>query len=260
MPELQGKVALVTGGLSGIGRAICELFDRHGASLVILDAVDVSRDDGTPAAQILAGLAQDAAFVQGDVAEPAAVDELFGVAADHFGRVDVLVNNAGVTSFKPVLELSVSDLDRVLAVNVRGTFLCCQRAIAQMRGQDGRGTIVNVASNFGFVGAPEASAYCASKGAVATLTKALAVETGRDGIRINALCPGATATEFNREHRGRPEVMESWAASTPLRRPGREEVLGTPDEIAEAALFLAGPRSSYMTGSALLVDGGWNAA
>jgi NAD(P)-dependent dehydrogenase (short-subunit alcohol dehydrogenase family) len=128
-----------------------------------------------------------------------------------------------------------------------------------MRRQRERGVIVNVASNFGFVGAPEASIYCASKGAVVTMTKALALETGPDGIRINALCPGATATEFNRQHRARQEVLESWARKTPLRIPGRADFLASSDQIAEGALFLATEGSGYMTGASLVMDGGWNA-
>ena len=118
--------------------------------------------------------------------------------------------------------------------------------------------IVNVASNFAFVAAPEASVYCASKGAVATLTKGLALEVGPVGIRVNALCPGATATELNREHRTRPDVREDWKRKTPLEL-GREEFLALPSEIARAALFLACDDSTYMTGANLIVDGGWNA-
>jgi NAD(P)-dependent dehydrogenase (short-subunit alcohol dehydrogenase family) len=127
-----------------------------------------------------------------------------------------------------------------------------------MRTQDERGVIVNVASNFAFVAAPEASVYCATKGAVASLTKGLALELGPLGIRVNALCPGATATELNREHRSRPDVREDWKRKTPLEL-GREQFLALPPEIARAALFLACDDSIYMTGSNLIVDGGWNA-
>ena len=145
-----------------------------------------------------------------------------------------------------------------MAVNVRGTFLTCRRAIAEMKNQAQRGVIVNVASNFAFVAAPEASVYCASKGAVATMTKGIALEVGPMGIRVNALCPGATATELNREHRSRPDVREDWKRKTPLDL-GREEFLAFPHEIARAALFLACDDSIYMTGANLIIDGGWNA-
>jgi NAD(P)-dependent dehydrogenase (short-subunit alcohol dehydrogenase family) len=126
--------------------------------------------------------------------------------------------------------------------------------------QPSRGVIVNVASNFAFVAEPTASVYSATKGAVVSLTKGLALEVGHEGIRVNALCPGATKTAINRDHRKRPEVIESWAAKTPLRQVGRDEFLGLPEEIARSALYLASDHwSNYMTGAALLVDGGWNA-
>ena len=259
MAQLDNKVALVTGGLSGIGRAVVELFDRHGARQVIFDRADRSRDDDLSGEKLAESLTTEAAYVRGDVSKPEDVDMLFDTALERFGRVDVLVNNAGVTAFKPIDQLTAEDFDHVMAVNVRGAFLSCKRAIMEMRKQRERGVIVNVASNFGFVGAPEASIYCASKGAVVTMTKALALETGPDGIRINALCPGATATEFNRQHRARREVVESWARKTPLRISGREDFLASPDQIAEGALFLASRSSEYMTGASLVMDGGWNA-
>jgi NAD(P)-dependent dehydrogenase (short-subunit alcohol dehydrogenase family) len=259
MAEFDNKVVLVTGGLSGIGRGIVELFADRGARLVIFDRAEQSRDDELSGEELAEGLTSEAAYVRGDVSKPEDVDLLFDTALERFGRVDVLVNNAGVTAFKPIDHLTADDFDHVMAVNVRGTFLTCKRAIVEMRKQRERGVIVNVASNFGFVGAPEASVYCASKGAVVTMTKALALETGSDGIRINALCPGATATEFNRQHRARQEVVESWARKTPLRIPGREEFLASPAQIAEGALFLATEGSGYMTGASLVMDGGWNA-
>jgi len=258
MADLDGKVVLVTGGLSGIGRAIVVLFAQHGAHVVVLDMADQSRDDGLAGEEMVKRLTHEGVFVRGDVSQPNAVDTVFDTAVQRFRRIDVLVNNAGVTAFKPIDQLTLDDFDHVMSVNVRGTFLCCQRAIGQMRQQAKRGVIINVASNFAFVGAPEASVYCASKGAIVTLTKALALEAGPLGIRINALCPGATATEFNRQHRARADVNESWANKTPLRLPGRE-VLATPDQIAQSALFLATDASSYMTGACLITDGGWNA-
>lgn len=259
MAGIDNKVALVTGGLSGIGRAIAELLDRQGARLVVFDRADRSRDDGLTGEEFAEGLKSEAVYVRGDVSQPEEVDLLFDAALERFGRVDILVNNAGITAFKPIDQLSAGDFDSVMNVNVRGTFLCCKRAIAQMREQRERGVIVNVASNFAFVGAPEASIYCASKGAVVTMTKALSLETGPDGIRINALCPGATATEFNRQHRARAEVLDSWARKTPLRVPGRDDFLASPAQIAEGVLFLAAESSGYMTGASLVMDGGWNA-
>jgi NAD(P)-dependent dehydrogenase (short-subunit alcohol dehydrogenase family) len=254
--ELEGRRAVVTGGLSGIGRAIATLFSQAGADVTIFDASEKSRDDRTLGDEVAAALDRPGRFVQGDVSAEDDVARLFDEFED---GLDIVVNNAGITAFKPIEDLTAEDFDRVMAVNVRGTFLMCRRAIAGMRARGRGGTIVNVASNFGFVGEKEASVYCASKGAVATMSKALAVEAGPDGIRVNALCPGATATEFNRAHRARSEVVEAWRDATPLRIPGREDFLGTAADVARAALFLASDASIYMTGAALICDGGWNA-
>ena len=258
MGKLDGKTALITGGLSGIGRATSALFATEGANVVVFDTRAESRDDGLRGDEFVARLSGDGIFVRGDVRHPADVDNAFAEAVARFGGIHVLVNYAGITMFKPIDQLTVEDFDLTMAINVRGTFLFCKRAIEQMRRQPERGVIVNVASNFAFVAAPEASVYCASKGAVATLTKGLALEVGPIGIRVNALCPGATATELNREHRTRPDVREDWKRKTPLEL-GRDQFLAHPDEIARAALFLACDDSTYMTGANLIVDGGWNA-
>jgi NAD(P)-dependent dehydrogenase (short-subunit alcohol dehydrogenase family) len=256
MGRLEGKVALVTGGLSGIGRQIALRFAEEGARVVVMDARDDSRDDGLTGESVVAGIG--GRFRRGDVTRPEDVDAVLVATVDEFGALDVLVNCAGVALFKPVEDITPEEFDHVMAVNVRGTFLACQRAIAAMRRQGRRGSIVNVASNFAFVAAPEAALYCASKGAVVTMTKGLALETAPFGIRVNALCPGATATEFNRAHRARPEVVEDWRSKTPLDL-GREQFLALPEEIAPSALFLASDDSRYMTGATLVVDGGWNA-
>ena len=256
--KLDGKVALVTGGLSGIGRATAALFAEEGARVVLFDVRGDSRDDGISGDEMASGLARAGAFVQGDVRSPDDVDRAVRTAVERFGGIDVLFNSAGVIVFKPIRELTIEEFDLTMDVNVRGTFLCCKRVIDELLERGARGVIVNVASNFAFVAAPEASAYCASKGAVATLTKALALELAPAGIRANALCPGATVTELNRTHRTVPELRAEWERRTPF-RPPREEFLALPEEIARAALFLACDDSSYMTGASLVVDGGWNA-
>lgn len=257
--ELADKVAVVTGGLSGIGRAIVELFSERGATVVVFDRLATSRDDGLPGQELVARLPHAGHFIQGDVSQPGEVDHLFETVVSQFGRADVLVNCAGVTVFKPIEQLTVEDYQAVMDVNVRGTFLCCRSAVQVMRQQPARGVIVNVASNFAFVGAPEATLYSASKGAVVSMTKALALEVSPHGIRVNALCPGATATEFNRAYRNDPAIVRRWAEMTPLRIPGREEFLASPQQIAYGALFLASDQAQYMTGAALVADGGWNA-
>jgi NAD(P)-dependent dehydrogenase (short-subunit alcohol dehydrogenase family) len=260
MSLLENKVALVTGALSGISRQTATLFAQEGAKIVVFDLGEESRDDGETADEVLATIPNDTLFVQGDVSKPADVDNAFARAVERFGSVDVLFNGAGLNLFKPIDEITEEDYDRTMGVNVKGTFLCCQRAIAQMLQQPSRGVIVNVASNFAFVAEPTATVYCATKGAVVSMTKGLALEVGDEGIRVNALCPGATRTAINRDHRKNPEVVESWRRKTPLRQVGREEFLGLPEEIARSALYLASNHwSNYMTGAALLVDGGWNA-
>lgn len=258
MGRLDGKTCLITGGLSGIGRQTALLFAAEGAGVAVVDLRTESRDDGQAGDAFAAGLARPGLYVQGDVTQEADVDRAFDAAIERFGGVDVLVNFAGIVIFRPIDELTVEDFDATMAINVKGTFLACRRAIRQMRTQEQRGVIVNVASNFAFVAAPEASIYCASKGAVATMTKGLALEVGPLGIRVNALCPGATATELNRTHRTREDVRVDWKRKTPLEL-GREEFLAFPEEIARAALFLASDDSIYMTGANLIVDGGWNA-
>lgn len=257
--ELADKVAVITGGLSGIGRAIAELFSERGATVVVFDRLATSRDDGISGHKWAAGLPRPGRFIQGDVSQADAVEQLFQSVVAELGRVDVLVNCAGVTAFKPIEQLTVEDCAVVMDVNFRGTFLCCRAAVRWMREQPGRGVIVNVASNFAFVGAPDATLYCASKGAVVSMTRALALEVSPQGIRVNALCPGATATEFNRAYRNDPQVVRRWEESTPLRIPGRAEFLASPQQIAQSALFLATDQSQYMTGAALVADGGWNA-
>lgn len=256
--SLHDKVAVITGGLSGIGRAIAIRLAADGTRTVLFDAAEVSRDDGIPGQRLAAQLDAPSLFLHGDVGEAADVDRLFDDAVSTFGAVDLLINNAGVTAFASLADLTIDDFDRVIRTNVRGSFLCARRAVAQMRRQSSRGVIVNVASNFGFVGATDAVAYCTSKGAVVSMTQALAVEVGADAIRVNALCPGATATEFNRVHRSRPDIAAEWQRMTPLRLDG-DRYLATPAEIAEAARFLADDSSRFMTGAALVVDGGWNA-
>lgn len=258
MGKLDGRVAVVTGGLSGIGRHIAQHFAQDGATVVVLDVRNTSRDDGLNGDAFVASLSQGGRFVQGDVTKEDDVDRAFDAVLEAYGRVDVLVNNAGVALFKPVEEITVEEFEFVMSVNVLGTFLMCRRAMGLMKKQAGRGVIVNVASNFAFVAAPEAALYCASKGAVTTMTKGLALEGAPYGIRVNALCPGATATEFNRLHRSRPEVRDDWKRKTPLEF-GREQFLAFPEEIAPSAVFLASDDSKYMTGANLVVDGGWNA-
>lgn len=257
MSEIR-KLAMVTGGLSGIGRAIAKRLAAEGMGVVIVDVAEASRDDALTGAQLASELGHHARFLRADVCNSDEIDAVFHSIESDSGGIDVLVNNAGIASFTPLSMLTDQEFMRVLTVNVNGAFQCARRAIALMRASSRPGVIVNMASNFGLVGATNAVAYCASKGAVISMTQALAIEVGAEGIRVNALCPGATATEFNRSYRQEPGVNEEWAKMTPLRLDGGR-YLATAEEIAEAAAFLATDASRFMTGSAMVVDGGWNA-
>jgi NAD(P)-dependent dehydrogenase (short-subunit alcohol dehydrogenase family) len=250
--RLRGKRVLVTGGLSGIGRAIASAMAAEGASVTIMDSSTIARDDGVEAGEVCRRIGGDVRWFHGDVASERDVEEVFRAA----GRVDVLVNNAGVSIFKPIQDCTISDFDRLMAVNVKGTFLTTRAAVDTWIREATTGSIVNIASNLAFVGAPSAGIYCASKGAVATFTKAIAAEVGPLGIRVNMVCPGPVETEFNREYRERG-AQRAWEDATPLRNVG-SSILADAERIAPAAVFLASDEARHITGAALLVDGGMN--
>jgi len=259
--NFRDRVVVVTGGLSGIGRAIAEAFSEREANVVVFDHRDRSRDDEVEGEEFAARLGTGGRFVRGDVRSEADIASLFDFVQQGWQRCDVVVNSAGVNVFRDFSELTVSDFDLVMEVNVKGTFLVCRRALKLMMSAATDGaSIVNIASNFAFVGDRGTSIYSASKGAVVSLTRALAVEYGGSGIRINALCPGATSTEFNRSFReNNPAVVDRWRAKTPLRMRGRDSFLASSRDIAGAALFLSSDAAAYMTGSSVVIDGGWNA-
>jgi NAD(P)-dependent dehydrogenase (short-subunit alcohol dehydrogenase family) len=250
--RLEGKHVLVTGGLSGIGRAIVVAMTAEGASVTIMDKVSVAREDGLGAKELCERIGPKVRWLQGDVASEHDVEAVFAEIVP----IDVLVNNAGVTTFKPLQSCTVEDFDQLMAVNVKGVFLMTRSAINAWLQAERTGAIVNIASNLAFVGAPSASIYCASKGAVATFTKAVAAEVGPRGIRVNMLCPGPVETEFNRDYRERG-AQEEWERATPLHNFSLS-VLADPARIAPAAVFLASDEAKHITGASLLVDGGMN--
>ncbi|MET7338667.1 SDR family NAD(P)-dependent oxidoreductase [Nonomuraea sp. NPDC005650] len=248
MKTLDGKVAIVTGGASGIGRATALLFAREGARVVVAD-IDAA-GAGATVAQIAAE-AGEAIAVQADVSDPEDCRRVVGTAVETFGGLHVLFNNAGIIRRTTALDLDVEEWDRVMAVNVRSVFLMCKHAIPAMT--EG-GSIVNTGSGWGLKGGGNAISYCASKAAVVNMTRALAIDHARAGIRVNSVNPGDTDTPMLRDEAR--QLGEDWTAfqSDAADRPmGRA---GTPDEIARAVLFLAGDAASYITGSALVVDGG----
>jgi NAD(P)-dependent dehydrogenase (short-subunit alcohol dehydrogenase family) len=251
--RLKDKVCIVTGGGSGIGRATCLLFANEGARLVVADK------RGTAASAVAgecAGKGAQAIAVEADVTKTDHVKRLMEAAVKHFGRLDVLINNAGYGIAATVLETDEDEWDALMAVNVRGVFLCSKYAIPIMK-TNGGGTIVNTASVVASVGVANRAAYCASKGAVAALTRAIAIDHVGDGIRCNAIAPGTIDTPyFNEILRESADPVKTRAALAARQLLGR---MGTPEEIAAGILFLASDESRFATGSILTLDGGMTA-
>ncbi len=249
-PDFSGRLALVTGGASGIGRATCLLLARRGARVGI---VDVDREGGEAAASEIAAESGAAVFLAADVSRTEACERVVEEVERELGSIDVLVNAAGVIHRGSVLETSDEDWERLMAVNVGAAFRMARVVLPGMIGR-GRGAIVNVASGWGLVGGPRAAAYCASKGAVVQLTRALAIDHGPDGVRVTCVCPGDIDTPMLRQEArelGEDEVaFLAEAANRPLGR------VGHPEEVAEAIAWLAGDAASFVTGTCLVVDGG----
>lgn len=250
--RLENKVALITGGNRGIGEAMVRLFAAEGARVV---TVGRRAALGEALESELRGAGADVTFIAGDVTDEDIVAGLVAETVRRHGRLDILVNNAGVAPAAPVEAMDVADWDRTMAINVRSMFLMSKHAIPELRRS--RGCIINLGSTFGTVGAGGSAAYAVTKAAAVNFSKSLALELAADGIRVNALCPGGTETEFLNEWfdaTGNPEGTRQWLVDHhPMGR------LGTPQEQAKAALFLASDDSSFVTGHALLVDGGYTA-
>ena len=247
---LAGRAALVTGAAAGIGRAIAERLARAGAALTVFDRDDAGAGRVAEAVRAAGGRAL---AVAGDVARAADADRAVTATRDAFGRLDVLVNNAGIIRRATVVEMDEADWDRVMAVNVKSVYLFSRAAVPVMAAAGG-GVIVNVASGWGLVGGTRAAAYCASKGAVVQLTRALALDHARDGVRVCAVCPGDTDTAMLRDEAAQLGESEADFLAGAARRPlGR---IGRPEDIAEAVLYLASDAASFVTGTTLVVDGG----
>jgi NAD(P)-dependent dehydrogenase (short-subunit alcohol dehydrogenase family) len=248
--RLEGKTALITGGTSGIGRASAVLFAKEGAS-VAFTGRDPSR--GEEVARVVEEAGGRATFIRADVRTAADCRQAVGATLRAFGRLDVLFNNAGVYFPADTVACTEEEWDEQIDSSLKGTFLMSKFALPHMI-ERGSGVIVNMSSGWGLQGGEQAVAYCAAKGGVTVMTKAMAIDHGPQGIRVNAICPGDTMTpmeEADAERRGMGwEEYVRWASDRPLRRMGEAE------EIANAALFLACDESSFVTGAALPVDGG----
>ncbi len=247
---LPGKVALITGGASGIGRATALLFADEGAAVAV---VDVDQSGGQAVVRTITAAGGRAIFLAADVSQAADCQALVQQTVAQWGSLDILFNNAGIIRRASVLETTETEWDRVMAVNVKSIFLLSKYAIPIMD-RAGGGVIINTASGWGLVGGPQAASYCASKGAVVLLTKAMALDHGPQNIRVNCLCPGDTDTPLlhsEAKQLGQPsQHFLTQAAQRPLQR------LGRPEDIAQAALYLASETSAFVTGTSLVVDGG----
>ena len=251
--RLKDKVALITGGTSGIGEATALLFSKEGAKVAILGR---NKQRGEAVIQKVKQQSGDALFIRADVSLAADCHHAVVETVRTFGRLDILFNNAGVFYPQTALECSEQQWDEQINVNLKGTFLMSKFALPSMIAQ-GQGVIINNSSGWGLVGGDHAVAYCASKGGVVLMTKAMAIDHGRQGIRVNCICPGDVETPMlPADAKMRGLSWEKYLADCNNRPMGR---IGTPDEIAKAVLFLASDESSFMTGAALVVDGGGTA-
>ncbi|MBP5858538.1 SDR family oxidoreductase [Marivibrio halodurans] len=246
--QLDGKVAVVTGAARGIGLACVERFLREGARVVLSD---VDAEAGTEAVEALTEHRDRVVFQACDVGNRGEVERMIGTAVDRFGRVDIMISNAGMTSAAEFLDVTEESFDRVVRVNLKGVFHCGQVAARQMVDQGTGGAIVNTASVASELAMPNQIAYAATKGAVRQITKAMALSLAPYGIRVNAIAPGSIETEMIRSlAKQDPSFKNTILSRTPLRR------LGDPSEIASTMLFLVGDDASYVTGQTLFADGG----
>jgi glucose 1-dehydrogenase len=244
--ELAGKVAIVTGAGSGIGFAIAQLFAENGAAVAI-NYLGHGDDAQKLAAQIESNGGKAAAF-EADVSNAKAVDALVATTVETFGKLDILVNNAGIEQSQPLLEIDEANWDRTIAVDLKGPFLCLQAAARRM--QQAGGSIVNISSIHEDFPFPGFTPYAAAKGGLRMLMRNASLELAPYGIRVNNIAPGAIATPINAATLADPAKVKRLQELVPLRR------MGTAEEVAQVALFLASERSSYVTGSTYYVDGG----
>jgi NAD(P)-dependent dehydrogenase (short-subunit alcohol dehydrogenase family) len=249
--QLDGKVALVTGGSSGIGRATALTFAREGATVVV---ADMQHDGGHQTVHMIQESGGEATFVPVDVTKAADVQAMIAKAVQTYGRLDCAYNNAGVGSRAraPLADYPEEDWHRIIAINLTGVWLCMKYEIPQML-QQGGGAIVNTASVAGLAGLPETSAYVASKHGVVGITRTAALEYARQGIRINCVCPGYIRTPMTAQSMSDPDRLTQMIAREPIGR------VGNPEEVAAAVMWLCSDAASFVTGHTMTIDGGYMA-
>ena len=250
MADLKDKTAIVTGARRGMGRTHAITLAKAGAKVVVSD---ISQEDCRVVVEEIEKAGGEAIAIKCDVSKKEEVDNMVKAAVDKWGKVDILVNNAGIAEFASFLEMTEEQWDRTLDINLKGYFLCAQAAAKEMAKQKS-GVIVNIASvamGQQGVGFPNIVHYCASKGGIAAMTEAMALELAPYNIRVNAIAPGMIETPMIDAVKSDPKSMEGMLARVPMKRPGQ------PQEVSNLVLFLASEESSYMTGSTVIIDGGW---
>ena len=250
MPNLNNKVALITGARRGMGRAHALTLAKYGAKVIV---TDIDLDECQKVVEEIKKQGGDALALKLDVTKKDEVVQVFQAAVKTFGRIDVLVNNAGIAEFQSFLEMTEEEWDKTLDINLKGQFLCAQAAAQEMKKQ-GSGVIVNIASvamGQQGIGFPNIAHYCASKGGIVAMTEALAVELASLNIRVNCVAPGLIDTPMVDSIKSNPTSLNGILNRIPLKRAGQSE------EVSELVAFLASDDSSYITGSVVVIDGGW---
>lgn len=246
--QFEGKVALITGASQGLGEAAVRILAERGASII---ATDINAELGEQLIKSLQANGTEAIFIRHNVSIEKDWVEVIEIAMDKFGKVDILVNNAGIIEFTPISEMTIEQFDKTISINVRGTFLGCKYILHAMQAA-GSGSIINMSSIAGMIANTVGStAYATSKGAVRTLTKAVALDYIDQNIRVNSVHPGGIRTPAAEPFLADPQLAPLTIGRTPMKR------IGLPSEVASVIAFLASEESSYMTGSELVIDGGW---
>jgi len=245
--DLKNKIAIVTGSRRGIGKAIVLALAKAGAHVVVSD---INLDDCNKVVEEIKAIGKEGLAVKADISNPEEVKEMVKSTVKRFGKIDILVNNAGIYMQKSLTDSTEQDFDRILDINLKGVFLCSKAVVPEMIKQ-GKGKIINITSIAGQVGFANSSAYCASKGAIINITRELALELAQYKINVNAIGPGVIETPMTKNLLEDKATKETLLANIPLNR------IGKPEDIANAALFLASNKADYITGITLFVDGGW---